>query len=66
MKYKQFIIKNYKAIENEMVIDINKYSLIPIIGINECGKTTILKAIFTFDHNNDEFNDNVNHWYNPF
>lgn len=29
----------------------------PIIGVNECGKTTILQAIFAFDHTNDDLID---------
>ncbi len=56
MKYKKFIIKNYRAITNPIEINLDKSSLIPIIGINESGKTTILQAIFAFD----KFNDNLN------
>ena len=52
MKYLKFRIKNYRAIK-DLEIDLEKNSLIPIIGINECGKTTILKAIFAFDWVND-------------
>ena len=52
MEYLSFTIENYKAITNK--VDINlKNKLIPIIGINECGKTTILQAIYAFDSNND-------------
>jgi energy-coupling factor transporter ATP-binding protein EcfA2 len=40
-----------------MEIDIARDSLIPIIGVNECGKTTILHALFAFDNNNDNLND---------
>lgn len=40
-----------------MVIEIDKQSLLPIIGVNESGKTSILQAIFTFDEINDGFND---------
>jgi hypothetical protein len=29
----------------------------PIIGINECGKTTILHALFAFDELNDDLNN---------
>lgn len=54
MKYSKFIIKNYRAIENSLEIDISKTSLIPIVGINECGKTTILQAIYCFDFINDD------------
>jgi hypothetical protein len=34
-----------------------KRSLLPIIGVNESGKTTILHAIFAFDPLNDEMNN---------
>jgi hypothetical protein len=57
MQYEQFIIKKYRAVTEEICIPISKNSLIPIIGINECGKTTILQAIFSFDHTNDNFNN---------
>jgi predicted ATP-dependent endonuclease of OLD family len=47
MNVKHFSIKNYRAIKE---IDISlRYSLIPIIGINESGKTSILQAILAFD-----------------
>lgn len=59
MHFKKFIIKRYKAIEDNIIIDLQKNSLIPIIGINECGKTTILNAIFAFDHTNDIYNSTI-------
>ena len=61
MRYKRFTIKNYRAIVEPIVIDIEKSSLTPIIGVNESGKTTILHAIFAFDHYNDELNDSGRH-----
>jgi hypothetical protein len=33
----------------------------PVIGVNESGKTTVLQAIFAFDGYNDDFNDNGRH-----
>lgn len=60
MRYKKITIKNYRAITNEIEINIEKNSLTPIIGINESGKTTILQAIFAFDKFNDSLN-NGNH-----
>jgi len=33
MKYKKFRIKNYRAITEEIEIDLDKNSLTPIIGI---------------------------------
>jgi len=61
MKYKKFTIKNYRAIEGPLEIDVHKNSLIPIIGVNECGKTTILHALLTFDHFNDDLNRSGRH-----
>lgn len=56
MKYNSFTIQNYRAIKEPLIVDINKQTLVPIIGVNECGKTTILQAIFSFDHFNDDLN----------
>ena len=52
MKYKSFRIINYKAIK-DLVIEVNKPNLTPIIGLNETGKSSILQAIFAFDFFND-------------
>ncbi len=70
MKYKKFIIENYRAIENPITIDIEKDKIVPLIGTNESGKTTILQAIFAFDYANDkEFEGrhlkNLRNFYNP-
>ena len=54
MKYKKFSINNYRAIKGPMIIDVENTRLMPIVGINECGKTTILKAIYCFDYANDK------------
>ncbi|MBN2879479.1 MAG: AAA family ATPase [Clostridia bacterium] len=51
MIYKKFHISNYKAIE-KIDININR-EIVPLIGINESGKTTILQAILAFDKNKD-------------
>ncbi len=56
MKYTKFTLKDYKAIAGELEIDIRK-SLLPVIGINESGKTSILWGIFAFDEANDTLND---------
>src|SRR5690606_9252392 len=51
MKIKKFQIVNYRAIEN---IEFNlNFSINPIIGINEAGRTSILKAILAFDKTRD-------------
>jgi len=61
MRYKKFIIKAYKGISENLEVNFDKNSLLPIIGVNECGKTTILKGIFCFDYVNDAFDENVRH-----
>lgn len=55
MKYIKFIINGYRAVANTEV-RINQNRLIPIIGINESGKTSILQAILSFDANKDRSN----------
>jgi predicted ATP-dependent endonuclease of OLD family len=55
MKIKKFKIKNYRAIEE---IELNlSFSINPIIGVNESGKTSVLKAVLAFDKNRDRFNN---------
>lgn len=51
MRYKKFSIENYKAIESLTII-LNR-NVIPLIGINESGKTSILQAILAFDKDKD-------------
>ena len=53
MKYKKFRIRNYKAIK-DLTIELGNQNLIPIIGLNETGKSSILQAIFAFDGYNDK------------
>lgn len=70
MKYIKFIIKNYRAITNPIEIDIKKNKLVPLIGTNESGKTTILQAIYAFDYANDKEYEgnhlqNLRNFYNP-
>jgi len=70
MKYNKFIIKNYRAIEGPMEINIQKNKLVPLIGTNESGKTTILQAIFAFDYANDKEYEGrhlkeLRNFYNP-
>ena len=54
MNIKSFVIKNYRAIK-EIEISL-KHPIIPIIGINESGKTSILQAILAFDFRRDKYN----------
>lgn len=70
MNYNYFEIIKYKSISKRLRIDL-KNKIIPIIGVNECGKTTILKAIFAFDYFNDNLNNgqhlqDVINLYNPY
>lgn len=53
MKYLSFEISGYRGITNPMIINLANNPLLPLIGINECGKTTILQAIYCFDETND-------------
>ena len=53
MKYKKFRIRNYKAIK-DLTIELDNQNLVPIIGLNETGKSSILQAIFAFDCFNDK------------
>lgn len=55
MKYTKFLIQGYKAIEKVTVV-VGKNNLIPIIGVNESGKTSILEAILAFDKSKDAVN----------
>src|SRR5262245_25904702 len=57
MRYISFTIKNYRGIVAPLTIALDKRVLVPIIGINECGKTTILEAILSFDYFNDKVNE---------
>ncbi len=57
MEYTAFHIENYRAIRKSITLDLIDKPLIPLVGINECGKTTILQAIFSFDYINDKEND---------
>ena len=47
MYYKSFSIANYKGIKDRLEFDLDVNAEVPhcIIGNNESGKTTILKAI---------------------
>jgi hypothetical protein len=54
MEYKEFIISDYRAIKGPLSVSINRSNVVPIIGVNECGRTTILQAILCFDQYNDD------------
>lgn len=50
--YEKFIITNFKGIK-KVEISFVKDNLLLLLGLNESGKTTILKAIEAFDYFND-------------
>ena len=57
MKYTGFHIVNYKAID-EIDVPVSR-NTIPLIGINESGKTSILQAILAFDSDKDHLLDGI-------
>ncbi|MEO1920945.1 MAG: AAA family ATPase [Sphingomonadaceae bacterium] len=50
--YKSFQVQNFRGLE-DVSLDFTKNDLILLLGLNESGKTSILKAIEAFDFNND-------------
>lgn len=52
LSYVRFDIKNFKGID-EVSINLVKNDLVLLLGLNESGKSTILKAIECFDFLND-------------
>ena len=66
MKYKSFEIEKYKGIDitdsiPKLIIKVEKNKSVALIGINECGKSTILKAICAFDFRNDNKDGQYKH-----
>lgn len=53
MRFRKFILENYRAVEYAEVAVAN--NLIPLVGINESGKTTILQGILAFDRLSDSY-----------
>lgn len=56
MRYQKFTINNYKAIKTAE-INLASDGLVLLLGINESGKTSVLRAIESFDHTNDPDSD---------
>lgn len=52
-RYVRFTVSGYRAITDPVRLDVARHPLLPIIGVNECGKTTILRALLAFDSAND-------------
>ncbi|MBM1107511.1 AAA family ATPase [Aurantibacter crassamenti] len=59
MIYKNFTIENFKGIK-KVSLSLRKNDLVLLLGLNESGKTTILKAIEAFDYVNDPFSEYMN------
>ncbi len=62
MIYKNFTVEHYKGIE-KVDISLKKNNLVLLLGLNESGKTTILKAIESFDYTNDPTFENKKSFY---
>ncbi|MEM6366215.1 MAG: AAA family ATPase, partial [Planctomycetota bacterium] len=56
MRYRSFRIVEYRGIQDPIEFDLRKESIFPLVGVNECGKTTILEALLAFDHTADRQN----------
>lgn len=52
MKYQKFVIENYKAIKDAF-LDLTAEGLVLLLGVNESGKTSVLRAVESFDYTND-------------
>ena len=52
LSYTAFEIKNFKSVKS-LTITMADNNLVLLLGLNESGKTTILKAIEYFDYRND-------------
>lgn len=55
LRYNRFNIEKYKAIKDSSVSVLNEP--VPLIGVNESGKSSVLEAIARFDHRNDTIAD---------
>ena len=53
MQFRKFTIDRYRAVDQAEVPVGNR--LIPLVGINESGKTSILQAILAFDRGSDSY-----------
>lgn len=62
LSFQKFTIENFKGIE-KVEIDLAKNSLVLLLGLNESGKSTILKAIESFSFLNDPTADFNPHFF---
>lgn len=56
MRYQKFVIEEYRGIHSPIEFNLDRESIFPLIGVNECGKTTILEALLAFDYTADKQN----------
>lgn len=60
--YKSFEIKGFRGLE-DVSLDFYKNELMLLLGLNESGKTSILKAIESFDFSNDPAPDQLKKFF---
>ena len=53
MSFESFAVENYKSIKHSVSVPLSDGGLVVLLGLNEMGKTTLLKAIESFDYRND-------------
>ena len=57
MIYKRFDISRFRGV-TDVTISLTRGDLVLLVGLNESGKTSILRAIESFDFRNDPMSDN--------
>ena len=60
--YTHFKVRSFRGLE-AVELDFAKNDLTLLLGLNESGKTTILKAIETFDFNNDPLPEKLKQFF---
>ncbi len=60
--YARFTVQSFRGLDH-VELDFGKNDLTLLLGLNESGKTTILKAIETFDFNNDPPPDRLKRFF---
>lgn len=60
--YESFRVQNFRGLL-DVSLGFSKNDLILLLGLNESGKTSILKAIETFDYNNDPPADELKQFF---
>lgn len=60
--YRSFRVQNFRGLE-DVSLNFSKNDLMLLLGLNESGKTSILKAIEAFDYNNDPLPENLKQFF---